>query len=293
MASIQQYGLLHPIVVDDKRRLIAGYRRLEAFKRLGKKRIEVTFYGDLSEKEREKLEWEENERRKNLTPYERSKFTKHRKEKAKKELQEEADDSSQDSCDESKKKKRGGQKKPDSKDAIAEKLGKTRPEIEDSDEHVAAGEKYPFLQGPLWKQKPALEMAKVLDDIGKKDVEYLYTFCGNGAGSRPPQIRAFFETWHAATAATRKKLKRRLDGDRHRSSRAVSLMGKCAPRPDPALLWADEIVRTFNALVKKRATDDAFLSAMKKLQSILKRFQSDAVKYNYASIEELRKELLS
>ena len=64
MASIQQYGLLHPIVVDDKRRLIAGHRRLEACKRLGKKRMDVKFYGELSQEERREIELEENVQRK-------------------------------------------------------------------------------------------------------------------------------------------------------------------------------------------------------------------------------------
>lgn len=33
--SIQKYGLLEPIVIDDKNRLIAGFRRLQACKQLG------------------------------------------------------------------------------------------------------------------------------------------------------------------------------------------------------------------------------------------------------------------
>ena len=33
--SIQKYGLLEPIVIDEKNRLIAGFRRLQACKQLG------------------------------------------------------------------------------------------------------------------------------------------------------------------------------------------------------------------------------------------------------------------
>ena len=39
--SIQEIGLLQPIVVDEQNNLIAGYRRLSAFKELGKKEIDV------------------------------------------------------------------------------------------------------------------------------------------------------------------------------------------------------------------------------------------------------------
>ena len=42
-----------------RRHLIAGQRRLEAYKRLGKKRIEVKFYGELSKEARRELELEE------------------------------------------------------------------------------------------------------------------------------------------------------------------------------------------------------------------------------------------
>ncbi len=59
---------------------------VEAYKRLGKRQIPVTYFGTLSEEEREDLELEENIRRKNLTAHERSKLTKREKEKADKEV---------------------------------------------------------------------------------------------------------------------------------------------------------------------------------------------------------------
>ena len=70
--SLAKYGLIHPVVVDEEGRLIAGGRRLEAAKRLGWTEIEVRILGDLSEIERRYIELEENVRRKDLTEYERS-----------------------------------------------------------------------------------------------------------------------------------------------------------------------------------------------------------------------------
>ncbi|NCS94378.1 MAG: ParB N-terminal domain-containing protein, partial [Leptospira sp.] len=48
-ASIQRYGLLHPIVIDDKNNLIAGERRLRAHIKLGKTDIEVRKFSELSD----------------------------------------------------------------------------------------------------------------------------------------------------------------------------------------------------------------------------------------------------
>ena len=70
--SLSNWGLIHPIVVDEELNLIAGHRRLEAAKLLGWEEIEVRFAGELSEREKRLLELEENIRRKDLTEYERS-----------------------------------------------------------------------------------------------------------------------------------------------------------------------------------------------------------------------------
>lgn len=46
-ASIKRVGLLHPIVVTEEGHLIAGQRRLEAYRLLGRKEIETTIAADL------------------------------------------------------------------------------------------------------------------------------------------------------------------------------------------------------------------------------------------------------
>jgi ParB family chromosome partitioning protein len=65
--SIQEVGLLHPIVVRPDGRLIAGERRLAACKQLGWKTVPVTFV-DLKEVIRG--EFAENAHRKNFLPSE-------------------------------------------------------------------------------------------------------------------------------------------------------------------------------------------------------------------------------
>lgn len=289
MASIQQYGLLHPIVIDDKRRLIAGHRRLEACKRLGKKRVEVKSLGELSADERREIELEENIRRKDLTEYERSRKTRELVEVA----QEIAAKEISPTVGEKSKPRRGRPKKPGSQAAAAERTGIPQQTISRANEHVSAGEKYHFLQDRRWSQTAAIKMAKVLDDIGRDDVEYLFRFCSDGRGGAPKQIAAFFETWRAADAKTRKKLRKSLEADRHRSSRTVSLMAKTSPRADPALHWVDDAIPRLRSLIQKRPKGDGLLPEMRGLMVRLQAFESVAEEYNRTSIEKLRKELMS
>jgi len=65
-ASIQRYGLLHPVVIDENNNLIAGERRLKAHVKLGKKEIEVRKFNELSEVDKKEIELEENIQRKEL-----------------------------------------------------------------------------------------------------------------------------------------------------------------------------------------------------------------------------------
>lgn len=69
--SIRQFGLIQPVVITKDRRLIAGGRRLEAHRTLGKTHIEVVFREDMSQDELHILELEENIRRKEETWQER------------------------------------------------------------------------------------------------------------------------------------------------------------------------------------------------------------------------------
>lgn len=65
--SIQHIGLLHPIVVDENYNLIAGFRRLLAYKELGEKEIEANV---IKIKDSLRGEYDENVIRKNFTPSE-------------------------------------------------------------------------------------------------------------------------------------------------------------------------------------------------------------------------------
>lgn len=70
--SIRRIGLLHPIVIDDEGRLVAGGNRLAAFKKLAEtdpqySKIPATTKSDLAETARRVIELEENVKRTDLT----------------------------------------------------------------------------------------------------------------------------------------------------------------------------------------------------------------------------------
>ena len=66
--SLRKYGQLNPILIDPDYELIAGFRRLEAIKRLGWNSVEVLIVDTDSDVEKLEIELEENIQRRNLTP---------------------------------------------------------------------------------------------------------------------------------------------------------------------------------------------------------------------------------
>lgn len=72
--SMDRLGLINPITVTDKNQLIAGYRRLQAAKRLGWEYIECTVTKPLSKMELLRIEADENITRKDFTDGEMDRY---------------------------------------------------------------------------------------------------------------------------------------------------------------------------------------------------------------------------
>lgn len=70
MESIKTYGQMNPVLINGKRELIAGQRRLEAIKRLGWRNIEVHIVDPASETDELEMEIDENLHRRNLSAVE-------------------------------------------------------------------------------------------------------------------------------------------------------------------------------------------------------------------------------
>jgi ParB-like chromosome segregation protein Spo0J len=169
--SIRQYGLLEPIVVDAHHHLVAGERRLRAVAHLGWTSIPAQRYGALTRAERLELEFEENERRKALTEYERSKriaeladWQRTRLATGMDETRPTVGEVSTEANQESRSAARRGPKpRPDSQRAIAQELGLSQQEVSERTRHVQAATRYPELKEFL--PKVANEMAARLDAL--------------------------------------------------------------------------------------------------------------------------------
>jgi ParB family chromosome partitioning protein len=72
--SMDRLGLINPITVTGKNQLIAGYRRLQAAKRLGWEYIECTVVNPASKMEMLRIEADENITRKDFTGREMERY---------------------------------------------------------------------------------------------------------------------------------------------------------------------------------------------------------------------------
>lgn len=70
MESISKFGLMNPIVINSKKELIAGHRRLESCKRLGFETVQVRIITNEDPASKLEMEIDENLHRKNLSPEE-------------------------------------------------------------------------------------------------------------------------------------------------------------------------------------------------------------------------------
>lgn len=73
--NIKEYGLLHPLVIDDDHNLLAGGRRYMAVRLLGWEKVDCHYLRELDEISRRRIELSENLLRKDLTPIEQVKLT--------------------------------------------------------------------------------------------------------------------------------------------------------------------------------------------------------------------------
>lgn len=161
-ASLEQYGLLHPIVVDDECNLVAGGRRLAAATLLGWETIEVRFATELTDKEKQALELEENIRRKDLTELEKSKKLGKLADIVKEQIIDEVLADSAKTITEVK--SLGGRPSISgvSEKIVASRVGIPRETIRDARKHMEAIEKHPELKD--LPKYTAIKKAKELDN---------------------------------------------------------------------------------------------------------------------------------
>lgn len=177
--SLEKYGLIHPVVVDDGWNLVAGGRRMAAAALLGWEEIEVRLTGELSERELRVLELEENVRRKDLTTYECSKDMVELSKIKAEEIRTEA------TTFQSPGDQKVGHRpqKPDSKEKIAVAIGVPKTTLIEAEQHVAAVTKHPELKD--LPKKEAIKKAKELD--GTNSEKQITGAVNNSMGKEEPE----------------------------------------------------------------------------------------------------------
>lgn len=237
-ASIEKYGLLHPIVVDDAGTLVAGERRLRAIQSLGWESVEVRDLGELSDAERAEIELEENLQRKDLTPLERAKTVVKLAETAKTVLTEQAELRT-----ESVQKSPGRPAEPASERAVAERIGVPRQTIREAQQHVEIADQIPVLAGPEVKQYHALEAREKLEKIPEPERPAAVALV-NQSGIPPKDAVGILGNLAAMPAPERERVLTLAESpDTRDRSLALTEAAKRPAMPDPRIsLLMDAIV---------------------------------------------------
>lgn len=230
-ASIKRYGLLHPVVVDDANRLIAGERRLRAYQQLGWQEIDTRSLGELTEAERREIELEENLRRKDLTEYERSKTLKARVEVAR-EIAETCAESAQVS-----RPARGPARTPGSVRDLEERTGIPQSTLRKAEQHVQTVEEFLPTNGPAWPQYHVLEARSHLERIPEPERPKVAALIDQPAIPAKKAVEILGNLAEMPQAERQKVLTLAESEDTRDRSRALTEAAKMPAMPDPRATW--------------------------------------------------------
>lgn len=290
--SIRKSGLLHPIVVDEEYRLLAGERRLRASIKAGLSEIEVRVFRGLTALEKEIVEIDENTRRKDFSPNELARYYVQKKEYVEAALkmlaaeqQRKADQQRQQERRQFEELQRSLALKEEELDArlrefdarleseddasryrevpepsavqVAKKIGVAASTLSLAESHVAAMDRYPFLDHKEWNQHAALEVASRLKEIEEHDATLHTRLLALLAEiGEPKRIRVAVDRWHTGSAEKRQRMRALLLGadDEGRSQVAAYLAGN-GIQPDARRVRLHGIVPLLATCCQ---TEDAF-----------------------------------
>lgn len=240
--SIAQYGLLHPPVVDAENRLVAGGRRLAACKSLGWQFIEVRSLGSLTDAELREIELEENLRRKDLTPTERSRTIVQLAETAAEiDRQEFRPDSGRNSG--------GRPAEPGSLRAVSERTGIPRSTIQEAKAHVETADAFPFMQKPDWKQYHVLEAREALAKLPEPEQAQAAALVDQ-PGIPPSEAIPIIRNLAEMKPDDRSKVFTLNESpDQRDRSLAITTAAQKPAMPDPRVLLIDSAVRELSRAV--------------------------------------------
>lgn len=257
--SIEENGLIHPIVVTSENILVAGRRRLAAMEKLGWKKIPVRRFDDMSDDDLRTLEVEENTRRLDLSDYELS-----RKMVSEAEAEKVRTGSAV---------SKGGRGNKSGNRAAAKELGVDEKTIRQAKKHVAAAESHPAFQAKDWKKSQVLAASEALETIPMKDQRAVVEMV-TGPGVDTKSAVKMLETLAEKPAPERKAIIQLYKSDDPaKKSLAFTRAAKLPPVPpkvlgdlDQAIRWIDKAADRETTLASKYRAASKSLCALRELE---------------------------
>jgi ParB family chromosome partitioning protein len=254
--GMQLVGLLEPIVVDrngcdDCYRLVAGERRLRAARMLKWKTIPASLREHLTEAEYREIELEENENRKSLTERERTRIF-----ASSKRLVENAHKAAEviGSMPKTSDPKKGGRptKGLAPQEEVARALGTSPRDIVRAERHFEMAERYPWMQGNVWRQSDVLRMRERLEELPSDQArEQTMGILGAARILDPELVVELIENIAAKKPSEREEIYRLSQSDDSRErSLALTRAAQLPPMPDPRLGILENVLRYLNAAIK-------------------------------------------
>jgi len=242
--SIEEHGLLHPILLRHDTELVAGHRRLEACKQLGWTTIPARHVDGMTDEELRAVELEENTERLALLDYETTKARlaeiRQTEAEAKREIRSGPE------------RKSGGRpSEPGSRRDVAERGGVPLATRDRMEKHEAIAEQYPFMQKPGWVQYRVLEAGAKMAAIPEKERPAVATLLDQPA--IPPKAAiGIIDNLGAMKPAERERIYDMAKStDQHVRSNALAAAAALPPMPDPGLLLLIEAERTIRKAAKE------------------------------------------
>lgn len=228
--SIDEHGLLHPILLRNGHELVAGQRRLEACKLLEWTTIPARHVDHMSDDDLRAVELEENAERLALADYETTKARLAEIRQIEADLKAKAE-----ICVPST--HNGGRPKdPASRRSVADVAGVSEGAIRKMEKHEAAAERHPVFQRPEWRQHHVLEAAEKLEKLPEADRPRATALLDQPA--LPPKTAlGMIDNLAAMKPVERREVFRLAESDDPHDRRIANTKAAAVPPPpDPGLL---------------------------------------------------------
>lgn len=256
MRSIENHDLIHPIVIRNGNELVAGARRLEAFRRLNRKTIPARRVESMSDEELRAIELDENTARLALDDFEASKARLAQIRQAEADLKAKAVSSQL----ETKLSKRGRKgegrpKRAGSMRDIEKATGVSKAEQQRIEDHVALAERFPFMQRPGWKQHSVLAAGEQIEKLSANEQPKVAALLDQEAIPPRTAIEILTNLASKPVSERREILTLAESPDAFERKTALVQAKALPPEPDPGLIELGAAKRSLQQAAKMCRTE--------------------------------------